>query len=536
MRIDQLNVSTRLAAGFAAVLALLVAVSAIAAWNLYEDRRLSGELVGNALVRERLITEWHNLTLANGVRAVAVAETADAGIRQNLDDTIKQVSARISDIQNQLEAMPRSDGEKALYSEVGTRRATYRTNREDMLKLKKAGDDAGARAASASSVGPALTAYLASIRKLVDFQSARIVSLSDALERQNRRASTLIVTLGVLALLVGIVAAVLITRSLVRQLGGEPMVAADAAARIAEGDLQTPVPLRSGDRGSLMHAIEAMRSKLVVIVTQVRAGTDAIASASAQIAAGNLDLSGRTEQQAASLEETAATVEQLTATVRQNTDNARQANTLSRSASDVAAQGGVVVQDVVGTMAGINDASRKIVDIIGVIDGIAFQTNILALNAAVEAARAGEQGRGFAVVASEVRSLAQRSAQAAREIKDLIGSTVEKVETGSALVDKAGGTMQHVVQGVERVTAMMAQIAQASEEQSSGIEQVNQAIANMDQVTQQNAALVEQAAAAAASMQQQAANLAQVVGIFKIEPGTARPQRRPGPLSLRGAA
>jgi methyl-accepting chemotaxis protein len=260
-----------------------------------------------------------------------------------------------------------------------------------------------------------------------------------------------------------------------------------------------------------------MNDSLVRIVGEVRNGTDTIASASSQIAAGNLDLSGRTEQQASSLEETAASMEQLTATVKQNADNARQANQLAVTASGVALKGGSVVAEVVGTMGAINASSRKIVDIIGVIDGIAFQTNILALNAAVEAARAGEQGRGFAVVAAEVRNLAQRSAAAAKEIKTLIGDSVDKVEEGSKQVAQAGKTMDEIVDSVKRVTDIMAEITAASQEQSSGIEQVNQAITQMDQVTQQNAALVEEAAAAAASLQEQANNLSQAVSVFKLD-------------------
>jgi methyl-accepting chemotaxis protein len=266
-----------------------------------------------------------------------------------------------------------------------------------------------------------------------------------------------------------------------------------------------------------MQALKDMNDSLVRIVGEVRNGTDTIASASGQIAAGNLDLSGRTEQQAGSLEETAASMEQLTATVKQNADNARQANQLAVAASGVAVRGGSVVAEVVGTMGAINASSRKIVDIIGVIDGIAFQTNILALNAAVEAARAGEQGRGFAVVAAEVRNLAQRSAAAAKEIKTLIGDSVDKVEEGSKQVAEAGKTMDEIVDSVKRVTDIMAEISAASQEQTSGIEQINQAIMQMDQVTQQNAALVEQAAAAAASLQEQASNLSQGVSVFKLD-------------------
>jgi methyl-accepting chemotaxis protein len=308
-----------------------------------------------------------------------------------------------------------------------------------------------------------------------------------------------------------------ISRGLLKQLGGEPEYAAGITRRIAQGDLTVPVDLKNNDQSSLLYAIKAMRDSIATIVGQVRSGTDTIATASSQIAAGNIDLSSRTEEQASSLEETASSMEELTSTVKQNADNARQANQLAVSASEVALKGGVVVSQVVHTMASINDSSKKIVDIISVIDGIAFQTNILALNAAVEAARAGEQGRGFAVVATEVRNLAHRSAAAAKEIKALIGDSVDKVAVGSKLVFEAGSTMDEVVASVRRVTDIMGEITAASLEQSAGIEQVNRAIAQMDQVTQQNAALVEEAAAAAESMQDQAGNLSQVVSVFKLD-------------------
>jgi methyl-accepting chemotaxis protein len=308
----------------------------------------------------------------------------------------------------------------------------------------------------------------------------------------------------------------LLIRNVERSLGGDPGYAVAVAQRIAGGDLGTEVNVRAGDDTSMMAAMKAMRDALAGIVTQVRSGTDLIASASGEIASGNLDLSSRTEEQASSLEETAASMEELTSTVKQSAENARQASELAESAAGVAGRGGAVVARVVDTMEAIKAASNKIVDIIGVIDGIAFQTNILALNAAVEAARAGEQGRGFAVVAGEVRTLAQRSAQAAKEIKELIGDSVEKVGDGAKLVLDAGATMQEIVASVNRVSSMIGAISSATQEQGSGIEQINQAIAQMDQVTQQNASLVEEAAAASEAMQEQAAKLAQTVSVFRV--------------------
>ena len=320
-------------------------------------------------------------------------------------------------------------------------------------------------------------------------------------------------------------------RSLGRQLGGEPGEAADLARSVAAGDLSLTVVLRHGDSLSMMAQLQQMQRSLAKVVWSVRQNSESVATASAQIAQGNLDLSQRTEEQAAALEQTAASMEQLSSTVRQNADNARQANQLALSASSVAVKGGEVVGEVVATMKSINDSSKRIADIIGVIDGIAFQTNILALNAAVEAARAGEQGRGFAVVASEVRNLAGRSAEAAREIKSLIGASVQRVEQGTALVDRAGVTMAEVVGSIRRVTDIMGEISAASIEQSAGVSQVGTAINQMDQVTQQNAALVEESAAAAESLKDQALQLVRSVAAFKLPQGDASQDAREAPTS-----
>ncbi len=329
-------------------------------------------------------------------------------------------------------------------------------------------------------------------------------------------------SLGALALAgLLLVISVVITRSITRPLGKAVRIARTVAA----GDLTSSIEVRSTDEtGQLLSALKDMNNGLLTIVSKVRNGTDTIAAASTQIASGNLDLAARTEQEASSLEETASAMEQLTGTVKQNAEHARQANALAMSASEVAVKGGAVVSQVVGTMGSINDSAKKIVDIISVIDGIAFQTNILALNAAVEAARAGEQGKGFAVVASEVRQLAQRSASAAREIKDLIADSVDKIDAGAQLVDEAGTTMKEIVTSVKRVTDIMGEITAASQEQSSGIEQVNKAIAQMDEVTQRNAALVEEEAATADALQHQAAELAHIVSIFRLGDSLGAPR------------
>jgi len=324
-----------------------------------------------------------------------------------------------------------------------------------------------------------------------------------------------------------------LSSTITRQLGGDPTYAAEVANRVAAGDLSIEVEVKEKDTSSLLAAMKRMQESLVKIVSEVRSGTESIGTGTQEIASGNVDLSQRTEEQASSLEETASSMEELTSTVKQNAENAKQANQLAIGASAVAVKGGAVVGQVVTTMSSINESSKKIADIISVIDGIAFQTNILALNAAVEAARAGEQGRGFAVVATEVRNLAQRSAAAAKEIKGLIGDSVDKVGAGTKLVDEAGKTMQEIVTAVKRVTDIMAEITAASHEQSQGIEQVNQAITQMDEVTQQNAALVEQAAAAAESLEEQAQQLMQAVSAFNIGGGVGSQAR---PVARRVAA
>ena len=380
------------------------------------------------------------------------------------------------------------------------------------------------------------------LRTLIAVEEKQNNEASSVAEAAYSQARLVMLSIGSLALITSLLAAVLITRSVTRQLGCEPDEAAAIAGQIASGNLAVPIHTRAGDTHSLLYAMQSMRDSLAQIVQQVHASTETIATAASQIAMGNLDLSSRTEQQASTLEQTASSMEELTSTVRINTDHARQANGLVESASDVATKGGAVVAQVVDTMAAIDVSARKIVDIIAVIDGIAFQTNILALNAAVEAARAGEQGRGFAVVATEVRNLAQRSAAAAKEIKDLIGDSVDKVQAGNRLVEQAGSTMHEVVASVQRVTGIMSEMMSASQEQSAGIEQINMALTQMDNVTQQNAALVEEAAAAAQAMQEQVNSLNDVVSVFRVgniaggrDAGLRVVSRPPPPLAVRRA-
>ena len=376
----------------------------------------------------------------------------------------------------------------------------------------------------ASAAGDAAVAGMdrvpsALLGQVADKIAANTVGAVAVADAGRRRATALSLGLMLATFLAGIVGTLLLARSIIRQLGGEPDDAAKIVNEIAGGNLAVEVETRAGDNSSLLAAIGAMRESLVGIVANVRVSSDGIATGSAQIATGNADLSQRTEEQASNLQQTAASMEELTSTVKQNADTARQANQLATSASEAAAKGGLVVGQVVTTMEAITTSSKKISDIIGVIDSIAFQTNILALNAAVEAARAGEQGRGFAVVASEVRNLAQRSASAAKEIKDLIGDSVEKVQTGSRLVNDAGNSMDDIVNQVRRVTDLIAEISSASVEQTRGISQVGDAVQQLDQATQQNAALVEESAAAADSLKRQAAKLAEIVSVFRLAAG-----------------
>jgi methyl-accepting chemotaxis protein len=354
------------------------------------------------------------------------------------------------------------------------------------------------------------------INKVVEIANKK--TEAEEINAKNEISKDEMIMLGIftLALAASSLLLMLIARGLTKQLGGEPGYAAAVAGKIAEGDLSVDILLKENDKESLLYAIQAMRNNLSAIVTQVRSGTEAINSASSEISSGNSDLSSRTEHQASSLEETAASMEEITVTVKQNTEHAEMANKMAVQTTQIAVKGGSVVSEVIDTIRSINDSSRKIVEIIAVIDGIAFQTNILALNAAVEAARAGEQGRGFAVVATEVRTLAHRSAIAAKEIKFLIDDSVEKVNNGTKLADEAGKTMQEVVDSVKKVTEMINEITVASKEQESGILQINEAISQMDAVTQQNAALVEEAGAAADSLQEQSEKLSETIGVFKI--------------------
>ena len=532
MRMQDLKVGTRLGLGFGAVLTLLVMVAALGVLNMQSIYGSLDKIVNVNIAKTELVQDMsESVHIVARVTRTAVLLTDPSEIRSQLQ---KLAAARASydRAHAALEQLPSTEKGRALRARIDAAHQEAQPLTDRVLALALANKDEEATALLMSQSGPATQRWQDDMDQYLQLQTQHNKDDAAAAEAAYAQARSLMLVLCGLALAAGVAAAVVIARGLLRQLGGEPGYAAMIAGRIASGDLTMEVATHSEDRASMLHAMKLMRDSLVGIVREVRSGTESIASASAQIAAGNQDLSARTEQQASSLEETASSMEELTSAVRQNGDHARQANQLAASASTVAQQGGSVVAQVVDTMASINASSSRIVDIIGVIDGIAFQTNILALNAAVEAARAVEQGRGFAVVASEVRTLAQRSAAAAKEIKELIGDSVEKVEAGSRLVEQAGQTMSDIVSSVQRVTDIMVEISVAGDEQSAGIEQINQAVSEMDTVTQQNAALVEEAAAAAEAMKQQADKLEQVVGIFKVDLHAAPPGLRQAAAAL----
>ena len=532
--LSHLRIGTRLAAGFALVLLLSVISTSYALYSAHVNADATRQMMEKPLAKERLVSDWYVLIYSAIARTSMIARSTDQTLSSVFADTIADSTRQGGELLKKIEALLDSEEEKAIFKASIAERVKYQDAKTVVMNARKAGNAAQAESTYRDSFAPAAANYQNNVKALLAQQRKAIDATAQAIEAANERSFTLLLTLCVLVVALGSVCAWLITRSITQPL----KAAVKVAETVADGDLRTHFGKAASDEiGDLMRALHGMNEALRKVVSEVQTGTNAIATASGEIAAGNQDLSARTEQQASSLEETASSMEELTGTVKQNADNARQANQMAVAASGVAERGGSIVSQVVDTMGAIDMASTKIVDIIGVIDGIAFQTNILALNAAVEAARAGEQGRGFAVVATEVRSLAQRSAAAAKEIKALIGDSVEQVNNGTRLVQQAGSTMGEVVDSVRRVTDIMAEITAASAEQSMGIDQVNQAIAQMDQVTQQNAALVEEAAAAAESMQDQAARLAQVAAGFRLEhAAAAAPARAARPARAATAA
>ncbi|RYF07540.1 MAG: HAMP domain-containing protein [Comamonadaceae bacterium] len=514
--IQNISIGKRLGLAFAILIFFIVTMLAVGKWRLQGVAEETDTMMAKPLTKERLVSDWYRTIHTSVRRTTAIVKSADPALASFFAPETADATRMSTEQQNQIESLLETPEEKAIFANLSQARQQYIAARDAVSKAKADGQADEADRLFSTAFQPAGVRYLDSLHALLEHQRSGINTAAANIRSGYERGSVQLLALGTAALLAAIVLAVVITRSITRPLNR----AVSVAETVAGGDLTMHVGSQAQDEtGQLLRALDAMGGQLRNTVGQVRHGADSIALASSEIASGNLDLSSRTEEQASALQQTAASMEQMTATVRQNADNAQQANQLAKSASDMAVRGGQVVGNVVTTMGGIHAASRKIVDIIGVIDSIAFQTNILALNAAVEAARAGEQGRGFAVVASEVRTLAQRSATAAKEIKGLIDDSVQQVDAGNRLVEEAGSVIRDVVAGVRRVTDIVGEISAASQEQTSGLEQVNQAITQMDQVTQQNAALVEEAAAATGSLESQAAQLVQAVAVFRLHPG-----------------
>ena len=513
MKINDLRIGTRLRIGFGIILALLLVVVTMANVSSEHNREQLLQGLTTASVKTRLTNAMKSEQLQSVVAIRTIGLHTEVSAMNQEEASFQEHHKGFSDAVEQLMALETTATERKIFNDIIELEKSVEEPVKQAVGQALAFNSEGVAQIIATRIDPVYQQVLKNIDQLVTIQQAAEQQVRDQAEASSRRLSYLLYGIALIAVLLGVSLAWNITLSITRPLDQ----AVQVARQVADGNLTTDIQVEATDEsGALMQALKDMNASLLRTVQQVRIGTDIMASASSQIAAGNAELSSRTERQSATLEETASSMQALTETVKHNADNARQANELARSASDVATQGGQVVTQVVDTMRSINMSSRKIVDIIGVIDGIAFQTNLLALNAAVEAARAGEQGRGFAVVATEVRNLAQRSASAAREIKTLIGDSVEKVETGSHLVEQAGQTMEAIVSSIGRVTSIMGEITTASSAQSTGIEQVNQAIVDMESVTLQNAALVEQAAAAANSLHDQADALTHVVKVFSV--------------------
>ena len=514
MKINNIKISVRLGFGFGILMLVLIAQGFIGVYRMAEVEQSLDNIVNDSNLKIKAISEMRQDVMVGAMATRNIALMTDEDkIGAEIDHIADARDDYKMNMDNLAGKVAAEDG-KAILAKIESARAVSVPLADKAVAQARGGKQADAVAVLLTEVLPNQNKWLGALDEMVRWQDKRADEIAVGAEDSYKKARLLTILAVAATVLAGCIFAWLVSRSIIRPLGQAVAI----ARRVADGDLSAHIDVQStNETGKLMLALKDMNDHLARTVGRVRSGADTIATASSQIAAGNLDLSSRTEQQASALEETASSMEELTSTVKQNSDNARQAGQLAQSASDVAVKGGAEVAQVVDTMGSINASSKKIVDIIGVIDGIAFQTNILALNAAVEAARAGEQGRGFAVVATEVRNLAQRAASAAKEIKSLIDDSVDKVNIGAKLVDQAGATMQEIVGSIRRVTDIMGEITAASREQTEGIEQVNQAIIQMDETTQQNAALVEEAAAAAASLQDQAGNLVELVSVFKID-------------------
>ncbi|CDM24236.1 Methyl-accepting chemotaxis protein I [Castellaniella defragrans 65Phen] len=513
MSMRNIKISTRLSLGFGILILITVLLASLGVLETQKNLE-NGETVQVRNEINAKILQWARSVEVNGERTLALTHIPDPAAREAIQAKMAATSKNITSLQDQIGTLLQTAEGRALYEKVLQARKNYTGQRKTAIEDQKKGDVEKANTFFLQDMPGLIAAYQESIDALYTFQREREQQLFAESQRAGQRTLVLVALAAVLALACGILLAWRINRSIARPL----KQAVTLAGLVAQRDLDHDVTPQGKDEITVLeHTLHDMMISLQQTVQDVRAGADSIASASAQISAGNLDLSSRTEQQASSLAETAATMEEITATVRQNADNAQQANTLAASAAKTATDGGAIVAELVSTMSEINTKSQQVADIIGVIDSIAFQTNILALNAAVEAARAGEQGRGFAVVASEVRALAQRSAGAAKEIKGLIDTSVESTAKGNEQASRAGATMQDIVDSINRVTDIMGEISAASREQTTGIEEINAAVTQMDDVTRQNASLVEESAAAASSLQEQADTLARLVATFRLK-------------------
>jgi methyl-accepting chemotaxis protein len=524
MNLLNLNVANRLRLGFGLLIAIIIALACVAMSYLDNLNNVSTQMADGVWPRARQASVALDSVRGSMARVGQLVANDDPAAKAGIDERLTANVEAINQAFTKLESLLVTPTGKALHKQAALQRDSYLAVVAQVRALVAQGKQHEATALAYGAGMDVMHGLAESLRKQIDFQEGRFDGMNNDADAAYALAVRIILMAAAAAVLLALGAAVLITRSVV----GPLKRAVEVARTVAAGDLTSHIEVKGTDEAAqMMAALKEMNASLLKVVSEVRAGSGEIATAAREIATGNLELSSRTEQQAGSLEETASSMEEMTSTVRQNAENAQQANVLAAGASDVARRGGAVVAQVVQTMGDIDTASRKIVEIIGVIDGIAFQTNILALNAAVEAARAGEQGRGFAVVASEVRSLAQRSASAAKEIKQLIDDSVGKVSLGSQLVGQAGSTMAEVVASVQRVTDIMGEISSASREQEGGITQINHAVTEMDAVTQQNAALVEEAAGAAGSLQEQAERLQQMVAVFKVDGAQAEAPVRP---------